>query len=260
MTQQSPVLVSRSGYVTTITINRPEQRNCLNRETIEKLSKAFHDLVSDPAVRCAVLRSSGTEAFCAGADLRELIDNPLPDARRALFNSVAKLVEAVHRCPVPVIAAVRGFALAGGCGLAAACDMTIAGTDAIFGLPEVGIGLAPMVVLAPISRVVNQKTLSAMVLTGQRITAEDAFRAGLVTRVISNDNFDSEIERTCSELCKQSPDALRASKAAIIDVAEKEYFSFLRELADRSALVSLGSEAIEGLKAFSEKRPPTWRS
>lgn len=258
-TAQAPVLAELSAHVATITINRPESRNCLTRETIQALIREFQQVQSNQGVRCVVLRGAGDESFCAGADLRELLDNPAPEARRSLFDSVASLVESIHRCPVPVVAAVHGFALAGGCGLAAACDITVASDEAVFGLPEVGIGLAPMVVMAPISRVVGQKSLASLVLTGERISAAQALQAGLVSRVVAKSSLDTEVRKVCADLCKQSPDALKASKAAMIEVAEREYFPFLHELADRSALLSLGPDAAEGMKAFSEKRAPAWR-
>ena len=129
----------------------------------------------------------------------------------------------------------------------------------MFGLPEVGIGLAPMVVMAPISRAVGRKTLSSLVLTAERLSAAQALQAGLVTRVVPKHDLESETAKVCAELCRQSPEALKASKAAIVEVAEREYFPFLHELADRSALLSLGADAAEGLQAFTEKRPPSWR-
>lgn len=259
MASQPLVLVSSSESVTTVTINRPEQRNCLTKDTVTELVRAFELTSKDPTVRCVLLRGAGSEAFCAGADLRELIDNASPESRRALFDSIATLIEKIHRCPVPVVALVHGFAMAGGCGIAAACDITVASDDATFGLPEVGIGLAPMVVMAPISRVLSRKSLSYLVLTGERIPAKRALEMGLVSRVVAKAQADSESLTVCKELCKQSPVALRASKAKMLEVAEREYFPLLHELADESALISLSPDAVEGMKAFVEKRPPAWR-
>jgi enoyl-CoA hydratase/carnithine racemase len=206
-----------------------------------------------------VLSGAGTEAFCAGADIAELVNNPAPSARRAFFASIASLIEKINLCPVPVVARVHGFALAGGCGLAAACDITLASDDAVFGLPEVGIGLAAMVVMAPLSRVVQKKALTQMIMTGERISAARALEIGLVTAVHAKASLDSEADALCKRLIKQGPHALQASKQALLDVTEREYLPFLHELADRSALLSLGSEATEGLTAFTQKREPSWR-
>ncbi len=260
MAPESLVLSSSMSHITTITINRPAHRNCLTKETISQLISAFEIAGRDPSARCIMLRGAGNEAFCAGADLRELIDDPSPDSRRAMFESIARLIETIHRTPLPVVALVHGFALAGGCGLAAACDITVAADDAVFGLPEVGIGLAPMVVMGPLSRTITRKALSHLVLTGERISAAQALDAGLVTAVAPKNTADEEALLACQGLCKQSPQALQAAKAALIDVGERDYFPFLRELADRSALVSLGSDAEEGMRAFTEKRAPSWRA
>jgi enoyl-CoA hydratase/carnithine racemase len=136
------------------------------------------------------LGGTGNEAFCAGADISELVHHSSPDGRRAFFESISTLIEAIHRCPHPVIARVHGFALAGGCGLAAACDIVIASDEAVFGLPEVGIGLAPMIVMAPIHRAVGRRALAELVLTGERITAARAFEIGLVTKLLPKSDVD----------------------------------------------------------------------
>lgn len=254
----TPVLVERSGTVTRITINRPEARNSLNAETIRHLIEAFLKASSCPDTRVVVLSGSGTEAFCAGADIAELSANHSPEARRQFFLSIATLVETITRCPMPVVAQVYGFALAGGCGLVAAADIALASEDAIFGLPEVGIGLAPMVVMAPLLRTIGFRAVSALALTGERIPASTAAQMGLVTRVLPEENLKAAVNELCAQLCSKGPHAIRETKAALSDLSESNSLSFMRELADRSALVSLSPEAAEGLKAFREKRKPTW--
>jgi enoyl-CoA hydratase len=253
------VLVTESAGIISITINRPEARNSLNSATITLLTEAFEAVATNPLARCVVLSGAGSEAFCAGADIAELVQNPSPSARRVFFDSIASLIEKINLCPVPVVARVHGFALAGGCGIAAACDITLASDDAVFGLPEVGVGLAAMVVMAPLSRVVQKKALAHMVLTGERINAKRALEIGLVTGVHPKGALDAETEVLCKKLIKQGPQALKASKQTLLDVTEREYLPLLRELADRSALLSLGSEATEGLTAFTQKREPSWR-
>ena len=253
------VLVDRSSTLITITINRPESRNCLTADTINALISAFKSISGQPSARCVLLCSAGTEAFCPGADLSELLNADSPDSRRAFFGSIATLIETIHRCPVPVVARVHGFALAGGCGLAAACDITIASDDAVFGLPEVRIGLAPLVVMAPISRVVGHKALSQLVLTGERISAVRALEIGLVNRIVPPVLLNAEALKLCQDIMQQGAAALRAAKAAMLDSSERDYLLSLHELADRSALLSLGLEAKEGMQAFIEKRQPSWR-
>ena len=255
----SPVLVNETSGIVSITINRPEARNSLTAHAIKLLTDAFDAVHTNRNARCVILSGAGTEAFCAGADITELTNNPSPASRRAFFDSIATLIEKINLAPVPVVARVHGYALAGGCGLAAACDITLAADDAIFGLPEVGIGLAAMVVMAPLSRVVGKKALTHLVMTGERISAKRALEIGLVTSVHTKASLDAETDSLCKKLIKQGPQALKASKQALLDVTERDYLPFLHELADRSALLSLGGEATEGLTAFTEKREPLWR-
>jgi enoyl-CoA hydratase/carnithine racemase len=254
-----PVLVNEAAGIVSITINRPDARNSLTSETIRLLIEAFEAATINPLARCVLLSGAGTEAFCAGADISELVRDSSPSARRAFFDSIATLIEKINLCPIPVVARVHGFALAGGCGLAAACDITLASDDAVFGLPEVGVGLAAMVVMAPLSRAVQKKALTHMVMTGERITAARALEIGLVTAIHPKASLDIEADAVCKKLIKQGPQALRASKQALLDVTERDYLPLLHELADRSALLSLGTEATEGLTAFTQKREPAWR-
>ncbi len=253
------IRVSSVNRVTTITINRPDARNSLTAETIHELIHAFTQIASDDHTRSVLLTGEGTESFCAGADIKALQDNATPDARREFFESVANLIQAIRRCPAPVVAAVHGFAVAGGCGLAAASDICIAADDAVFGLPEVGIGLAPMVVMAPISRSINNKGLALLALTGERINASRALAIGLISEVVPKATLMERAMEVCQTISKQGPHAVRATKAALLDLTERDFDSVIHELADTSALVSLGAEATEGIKAFSEKRPPAWK-
>lgn len=253
------VLVERSGFTTRITINRPASRNSLNKETIRGLTEAFSTVSSCADTRVVVLSGNGTEAFCAGADLTELTTSPSPDSRREFFNSIATLIEAISQCPMPVVAKVHGFALAGGCGLVAAADIAIAADDARFGLPEVGVGLAPMVVMAPLIRTIGFKAVSALALTGERISAAEALRIGLVSKTLPKDRLDAAVNELCATFASNGPNAVRATKRALADLSESGSLTFMGELADRSALVSLSSEAIEGIAAFREKRAAQWK-
>jgi enoyl-CoA hydratase/carnithine racemase len=254
-----PVSIKEISGLVSVTINRPEARNSLNRDTISQLIEAFRQVSSNEAARCVLLRGAGDDAFCAGADISELVAHPSPSDRRAFFSSIATLIETINTCPVPVVASVHGFALAGGCGLAAACDLTIASEDAIFGLPEVGIGLAALVVMAPLSRVVSKKALAHMVMTGERISAKRAFEIGLVSAVHPKAALDLEAQNLCGKLMKQGANALKVSKAALLEVTEADHRSLLHDFADRSALLSLGAEASEGLTAFTQRRAPSWQ-
>ena len=258
--QYSNIEVTTSGYQATVTINRPQARNALNAQTVEELTKAFTALSATPSLRCILLTGSGTESFCAGADLNELASQSDPAARRAFFNSIATLVSAMLNCPMPIIAAVHGFALAGGTGLVAASDIAIAAEDAVFGLPEVAIGLAPMVVMSPLSSTLSARALAHLALTGERIDATQALSAGLITRIVPKPELTKEAQAMCSLIATRGPAAVRATKQALRDIGSRDQKSFIFELADRSALVSIGAEASEGIAAFREKRSPSWKS
>lgn len=256
----SCVKTQHSNHLLTVTINRPEARNALNKETIRELREVFAGPFDSDSIRCVLLTGAGTEAFCAGADLAELEANSGPDRRRAFFRSVASLVDSIMRCPVPVVAAVHGFALAGGCGLVAACDIAVAADDAVFGLPEVGIGLAPMVVLAPMRQRVSPSTLCLMALRGERINAKRALEVGLVAQVVEKQSFETVVKTLCEGIIAQGPQAVRATKSALRDIESVNLSEQMFDLADRSALVSINPEASEGIASFREKRPPSWRT
>lgn len=258
MASQSVLIAETEGLVT-ITINRPATRNSLNAETVTALCAAVDTATANPRARCVLLTGAGTDAFCAGADIAELIASPSPSARRAFFQSIADLIEKIQTSHLPVVASVHGFALAGGCGLAAACDITLASEDAVFGLPEAAIGLAALVVMTPISRLIGKKALAQMLLTGERISARRALEIGLITAIHPKDTLDHAAKELCSKIMKLGPHALKASKEGMLEVTEKEYLSAIREFADKSALLSLGAEASEGLLSFTEKREPAWR-
>jgi methylglutaconyl-CoA hydratase len=255
----TPVLVSTSSHVVEVVINRPLHRNSLTSATIDGLTKAFRDVRNNPNARCVLFTGAGTEAFCAGADLSELAAHSAPSQRRAFFDAIATLIESIHSCPVPIVGVVHGYALAGGCGLAAACDITLAADDAQFGLPEVAIGLAPMVVMAPIARAVGHKNTARLALTAERINASHALHIGLISEIVPKADLHMRARSICDTISLQGPAAIQATKAALQEVPERDYPSFMHELADRSALVSLSAEALEGIQAFTEKRPATWR-
>jgi methylglutaconyl-CoA hydratase len=255
----SQIKVESLNHVARVTINRPAQRNALSAETIRELIDAFTNLSQDSSLRCIVLTGSGTEAYCAGADLHELQSRNSPTERRDFFASIATLITTISNCPVPVISVVHGFALAGGLGLVAASDIVLAADDAVFGLPEVMVGLAAMTIMLPLAAIMSSRTLSYLALSGERITAQQAYDAGLVTRVLPKLKIDEEAQAVCIRIANNAPHAIRTCKAALREIPARDRTSDMLGLADRSALLSLGLEATEGIAAFQEKRPPSWK-
>jgi len=252
-------LLERADAIATVTINRPEARNALNSPTLAELNAIFAELAADPSVRVVVLRGAGNAAFSAGADLKEIAAIADLPARRRYFGAVADLLETIHRMPQPVIARVAGFALAGGMGLAVGCDFVIAAENAIFGLPEITLGLFPMVVMAPILRLCGPRSAIELALTGDRIDARRARELGLVTRVVSIDDLDAEVARLANQLAAYSPLVLGMGKRAIYESAAMDYVGALTYLREMVAMVSTSEDFAEGVRAFLEKRKPSFR-
>jgi enoyl-CoA hydratase/carnithine racemase len=158
----------------------------------------------------------------------------------------------------PVIAQVHGFALAGGCGLAAGCDIVVAADDAVFGLPELKVGLVPAIVMAPILRSVGRKRGLLMILSGEQIQAREAYEMGLVSRLVTRDSLAEAVSDLARAIAGLSPIAVGLVKEAAAAVPDMEYGAALRYLREITTLVALSEDAKEGIAAFFEKRPPRW--
>ncbi len=253
------VATNDAGGVHTISIEREGKRNALNRATLAELEAAFALAAERSEVRVIVLRGAGNRAFCAGADLAELLGHTSLEESRRHFDGVARVMRAMERTPQPVIARVPGFALAGGCGLAVAADFTVAAESAVFGLPEIGLGLLPLMVSVPVLRAVgSRKVLIDLLLTGRRVGAAEARELGLATRVVPDADLDAEIAALAEQLVGLSPLTLRLGKEAVYTMAEMEAGAALTYLRDAVVLASRSEDAREGIAAFFEKRRPRW--
>jgi enoyl-CoA hydratase/carnithine racemase len=177
---------------------------------------------------------------------------------RESFGGLARILELMARMRTPIIAQVRGYALAGGCGLAAGCDVVVAADDAIFGLPEIRVGLLPLVVMAPILRAVGRKRAMLMILSGEPVTAREAYEMGLVSRLVPAADLESAVSALATTLAGYSPTALGLAKEAASMVPDLEYGAALRYLREMITLVALSDDAREGIAAFFEKRAPRW--
>ena len=247
----------RAGGVLTVTIDREERRNALDRATLAELEAAFARAGEDPEVRVVVLRGAGEHALCAGADLAELERHATIEESRRHFDGVARVIRAMHRIGPPLIARVQGFALAGGCGLAVAADFTLAAESAVFGLPEIGLGLLPMIVSAPILRATgSRKVVLDLALSGRQLRAEEALRLGLASRVVPDADLDAEVAGLAERLAGFSPAALRLGKEAVYTMAEMEYDAALRYLREKIAGART-DDARRGHRA--KKRRPVWQ-
>jgi enoyl-CoA hydratase/carnithine racemase len=252
-----PVLqVEVAGGVARVTLNRPEVRNALNEALLRELEASLRRLEDDSAARAIVLRGAGDRAFCAGADLKQVADRGTTLQARESFSGLARVLELMARMRTPVIAQVHGYALAGGCGLAAGADIVVASDDAVFGLPEIKVGLLPLIVMAPILRAVGRKRGLLMILTGEPVPAREAYEMGLVSRVVPRPDLERVVGDLARTLAGYSPTALGLAKEAASMVPDMEYGAALRYLRELITLVALSDDAREGIAAFFEKRPP----
>ena len=242
--------------VALVTIDRPDALNALSFDLLRELAAAFEALDADPACRAIVLTGSGTRAFAAGADIRELaIQTSASLASGGDFDAWVR-IDAVG---LPLIAAVRGFALGGGCELAMACDMLIAGDDARFGQPEINLGVIPGAGgTQRLTRAIGSARAMEMILTGRTMTADEAAAAGLVTRVVPAEaTVDAALE-LAARIAAMPPLAVRAAKRAVRAAAELPLTHGLA--AERQAFFALfdTDDQREGMSAFIEKRPAAW--
>jgi len=250
------LLVDVKDGVASVILNRPEVRNALNASLIRELEQVLATLEADQAARAIVLEGAGDKAFCAGADLKGVGDRGTTLQARESFSGLARILEAMARMKTPVIAKVHGFALAGGCGLAAGCDIVVAADDAVFGLPEIKIGLLPLIVMAPILRSVGRKRGMLMILSGEQVSAREAYEMGLVSRLVPRAQLDQAVASLAATLAGLSTTALGLAKEAAAAASGMEYGAALRYLRELTTLVFLSDDAREGIAAFSEKRAP----
>jgi len=246
------------GVRATLTIDDPERRNPLSLETMAALARSVNEAARDERVRVIVITGAGDKAFSAGGDLSgRFVDEPLQD--HDLRGVLADTFRAMRRCGKPVIARVNGHAIAGGFGVAAACDIVIATEDATFGTPEVQVGLWPMMISAILQRLMPRRVALDLMLTGRRISAEEAMRLGVVSRVVSTANLDDAIDETVDRLVALSPAVLALGKDSFYAIEDLPLDAALDYLHTGLTTVSLTEDAAEGVSSFVEKRRPEWR-
>jgi methylglutaconyl-CoA hydratase len=207
------LLTSLEAGILTLTLNRPAKRNALNAELIEGLHRGLERADLDSQVRVVLVRGAGKD-FCAGADLDELLASvsQTVEENEAAALRLGSLFQRIRALPKPVLAVVQGRALAGGAGLAGACDLVIAGSSAQLGYPEIQRGFVPAMVMALLRRSVGEKIALDLVLTGRLLSAEEAHRLGLVSRILEDGQLEKGAMKLAAELAGSSPSALAFSK------------------------------------------------
>ena len=253
---QLALRVSVDGPVATLTMNRPRQRNALSTELMQEILATLHDLRSRPDVHAVILAGEGP-AFCAGHDLAEL--RGLDEAGyRAVFQLCSDLMMALHEQPQPVIARVHGIATAAGCQLVASCDLAVAGGSARFCTPGVHIGLFCSTPMVALSRNLSRKHAMEMLLLGDMIDAGDAFRFGLVNRVVEAGGAEAEAGRMARVIASKSPLTLKIGKQAFYEQAEMPLGAAYDHATRIMVENMLARDAEEGIGAFMGKRDPVW--
>jgi enoyl-CoA hydratase/carnithine racemase len=249
----SAVRVDRRGGVVRCTLDRPPL-NLFEPDLIATLRATFQTLAADPAVRVAVLTGTG-RAFTGGMDVRVLRDLDAP-AATALITALHDAIEAVHRAPFPVVAAVNGHALGAGFELALACDLRVAAAGATFGLPEVRVGVPSVIQAALLPPLVGPGRAAELLLTGATIGAEQALAWGLVNRVVEPARLDDAVDAVVAAITACAPGAVRLQKRLIVQWRERDLPAAIRAGIDAFAASYATGEPREGARAFLEKRAP----
>lgn len=247
------ILVERRERVAIITINRPEKRNALNIQTRAEGAAILDELRDDDSIRVVIFTGAGDKAFIAGADIGEFAERTALQQRAIMFER--GLFNAIDSFPKPVIAMVNGYCLGGGCELALACDIRIASDTASFGQPEINLGIIPGGGgTQRLPRLVGEGKAMEMILTGEIINAQEAFRCGLVNQVVPADHLEAKTMEIANRIAEKSPIALRLAKEAVKLASRSNLDEGLRREVDLFGLCFSSEDKDEGVKAFLEKR------
>ena len=251
MNADQTVLYSVEGAVARVTLNRPEKRNALNDAVIAGLKRGLKDAARDERVRVVVIAGAGKD-FCSGADLSALqkianasVAENAEDARLLL-----ELFLSIRQLPVPVVAAVTGRALAGGCGLATACDVVLASSSARFGYPEVKIGFVPAMVMAILRRNVSEKRAFELITRGAEISADEAKQFGLVNQVFPDESFADDVNQYVGEFEKMSASAISLTKTLLYQMDGIGFPEALETGADVNVIARLSDDCQQSIAKF----------
>ena len=243
--------------VATLTLNRPDSRNLLDGESLRLLGEHLAAAASDDAVRVVVLTGEGS-AFCAGADLRGATAGSESGFTGSAAQAMADLLAAILDHPKPTIARVQGHVAGGGNGLIAACDLAVAVDTAKLAFSEVRVGVAPAIISVVCLQRMNPRDASELLLTGERVSADRARSAGLLTTVVPADALDATVRAWVTQLSSGGPQALSATKRLLREVPTMSRADAFAMTAELSAGLFASEEAREGMTAFLERRPAAW--
>lgn len=256
MTPSPEVLLETRGQALWLTINRPDKRNALHAGVIAGLRDGLRQAHADANVRAIVLTAAGEKAFCAGGDLQPGKGFVFDFSRPSV--DYADLLREAQSATLPIIARVNGSCMAGGMGLLCMADMAVAADHALFGLPEVKVGVFPMQVLSLLQDLVPRRLVREWALTGEPFDAAQALEAGLLNHVVPMAQLDAKVDWLLDRLTGKSPTAIRRGKYAMRAIEAMSFEQAIAYTESQIGLLALTEDAREGLAAFNEKRPPVW--
>ena len=246
--------IDQRGHALWLTIDRPAQRNAMNGAVLQGIRAGVQQALADKAVRVVVLTGAGDKAFCAGADLATgqsfKFDYSEPT------QGIANLFRLSRQLNVPLVARVNGACMAGGMGLMAMCDMVVAAPHAIFGLPEVKVGVFPAQVLSVLNGLIGPRALNELCITGEPVTAQEALQLGLINRVA--DDLDAGVQALLDRFLDKSPAAIRRGLYLMKRIGAMSFEESMAFTESQIGLFALTEDAAEGQADFREKRKPKW--
>jgi enoyl-CoA hydratase/carnithine racemase len=242
------ITLEKGNNIAYITLNRIERLNALNADGYVELRDILEDISEDPEVLVAILKAEG-KSFCAGSDISDFVKDNIIELRKH-FEKIAVAFKGISECKKIIIAAVHGYALGGGCALAASADFTIASEDATFGLPEVNIDLYPMTIMPPIMRAVHYRQAMELLFTGVRVNAQRAYEIGLVNKVVPRENLLDTVQAMAEKFCSISPFALETGKKGLQISQSMEYFSSIDYLSNMMTMLTSHDRAQKKIKDF----------
>jgi enoyl-CoA hydratase/carnithine racemase len=255
---ERPILYQVQDKIAWITLNQPEKMNRLNFANMKELARLVAKADEDPEVRVIVIGAEGGKAFCAGGDISDFHSESIVAGKENL-QGYADLCLVFHRITTPSIAMIDGYALAGGCGLAMLPTFGIATHESTFGVPEIKVGVWPMMVMAILFRTVGRKKGLELICTGNQIDAQEALRIGMINKVTSKESLRAEVLALADQLKGFSGTIMGLGLEAFNHIADLEYTKAISYLRNTVTIISETDDSKEGRAAFFEKRKPVWR-
>jgi enoyl-CoA hydratase/carnithine racemase len=259
MQELTSVRYETTAPVARITIDRPEKRNALNVAVMAELREAFARARADASVRVVVLTGAGEKAFSAGGDLGGFTAEQSKVEQHMLRGLLSDLFEDMTRLGKPVIARVSGHALAGGFGLMCACDLIVAADTAEFGMPEINTGLWPFIITAVVRHAMPERKALELMMTGERLSAAEAERLGVLNRVVAPSDLDKAVDQLCESLAAKSPLIMRLGKDSFYASRDMGFREAMDYLHGQLGICLDSEDVIEGVTAFLQKRAPQWK-